>query len=250
MIQVLERAFRILDFVAEDSEVPKSLSAIAGYARLNAGTCANIVKTLCEQNFLEQVGRKKGYILGPAVYYLARNGPYRKDIIKVAELFVTRLASMLHETVLVATLHQGKRSILLRVDGDNVLAVRNEFLLQESVYDAPTGRLLLAFLPEPQLKGFIKEKGLPDRNSWPEAVTAKKLKDSLDVIRRQSLVVRTTGKDVVGIAFPIRQYGSVIAALGLFLPAYRFRGKHKHLILKSMKETAGKISENLKGRMK
>jgi len=243
MIQVLERAFKILDFVAEEPENPKSLGAIAGHSALNPGTCANILKTLCEYNFLEQVDRKKGYILGPRVYYLARNGPYRKDIVRDSEPYVTRLASDVHETFLIATLHKGKRSILLQVEGDNVLNIKNEFLLQDNIYNTVTGRLLLAFLSQSELESFIAGRGLPDKNSWPEAVTAKKLRDSLQTIRKQGMVLRTTRKDVVGIAFPIKQHESVIAALGLFLPAYRFKGEHRKKVLEKMGETAEKISK-------
>lgn len=52
-------------------------------------------------------------------------------------------------------------------------------------------------------------------------------------------------EDVIGIAFPVRQEGKVIAALGLFLPLFRFKGKHREEILKKMKETSERMSEAL-----
>ncbi|MBN1444539.1 MAG: helix-turn-helix domain-containing protein [Candidatus Omnitrophica bacterium] len=249
MIQVLERAFKILDFIAENPEEPKGLGALAKYGGLNQGTCANIVKSLCQHNFLEQVGRKKGYILGPAVYYLARNGPYRRDIVAAAEPLLSRLASEVQETVLVATLHQGKRSILLQVNGNRVMNISNDFLLQESTYDTATGRLLLAFLSASELENFLARKGLPGREAWPEAASRKKLDACLCEIRKKGVVMHSSRPDIMGISYPLKSEGEVIAALGLFLPSFRFKGKHKELVLKKMGKTADEISKTIIGRM-
>ncbi|MCM8820791.1 MAG: IclR family transcriptional regulator [Candidatus Omnitrophica bacterium] len=245
MIQVIKRAFEILSFIAESPEEPKGLGEIAKALGLNPGTCANIIKTLCEYNLLEQVERKKGYILGPAVYYLARNGPYRKDIVKVIEPYLLDLASDLKETVLIATLHQGKRSILLQIDGNRAITINKNFLLQESIYNTATGRLLLANLPYSELSAIIEKYGLPDKKVWPEATTKKKLISSLSEIKRKGMAIYSRREDVIGIAFPVRQEGKVIAALGLFLPLFRFKGKHKEEILKKMKDTSERISDVL-----
>jgi DNA-binding IclR family transcriptional regulator len=245
MIQVLDRALKILAFVAEKPEEPKGLGVLAGYVGLNEGTCANIVKALCEHNLLEQVGRKKGYILGPRVYFLARNGPYRKDIVSAVEPLLIRLASDVRETVLVATLHGGKKSILLQVNGNNMLSIKREFLLQEGVYNTSTGRLLLAFFNSAELEGFIKRKGLPDKKDWPEATTPKKLKEALSLIRKKGMAVDITKQDIIAFAFPIKQDDRVIAALGLFLLSPRFKGKRKEYILNKAKETSEKMSETI-----
>ncbi len=245
MIQVLNRACKILEFVAEKPEEPKGLSVIARYVGLNQGTCANIVKSLCEQNFIEQVGRKKGYILGPCVYFLARNGPYRKDIIAAAEPLLTRLASEVQETVLIATLHQGKRSILLQVNGNRVLNIKKDFLLQEDVYNTATGRLLIAFLSLAELKNFIRSKGLPDKKIWPEVDTEKGFFAHLSSIKKKGMVIHRPQQDVVTIAYPIVQDSLVVAALGLYLPSYRFKGTYREFILEKMKETSEKISESI-----
>ncbi|MDD3726223.1 MAG: IclR family transcriptional regulator C-terminal domain-containing protein [Candidatus Ratteibacteria bacterium] len=245
MIQVIKRAVEVLDFVAESPEEPKGLGEIAKAVQLNLGTCANIIKTLCEYNLLEQVEKKKGYILGPRVYYLARNGPYRKDIVGVIEPYLLDLAYDVKETVLVATLHQGKRFILMQVDGSRNVVINKDFFFQESIYSTATGRLLLAFMSSAELNGFIKKYGLPGRKVWSEASTKKKLIKVISDIKKKGMAIHITEYDVAGIAFPVRQGGKVIAALGLFLPSFRFRGKHKEDILKKMEETSKKMSEAL-----
>ena len=78
MIQVINRALDILEIVAANPEKPTALGEIADALGLNHGTCANIMKTLVTRNYLEQVGTKKGYILGAKSYALTNNDAYRK----------------------------------------------------------------------------------------------------------------------------------------------------------------------------
>ena len=59
MIQVINRALDIIEFIAREPEKPKSLSDIANTLELNAGTCANIIKTLVERNYIEKLEYKK-----------------------------------------------------------------------------------------------------------------------------------------------------------------------------------------------
>lgn len=245
MIQVIKRVVDILNFVAENPEEPKGLGVIANAVGLNPGTCANIIKALCEYDFLEQVEKKKGYILGPRIYYLAKDGPYRKDIVKTLEPYLFDLATKVKETVLVATLHQGKRFVLIQVDGNKNVAINKNFFFQENIYNTATGRLLLAFLSPSELEIFIKKHGLPDKKIWPEATTKKKLFSFISNIRKKGMVIHITKSDVAGIAFPVKQKDRVIAALGLFLPSFRFKGEYRKHILKNMKETSEKMSQAL-----
>ena len=73
MIQVLNRAFDILEMCAKNAEKVYSLSEIADQLQLNRTTCANIVKTLVTRNYLEQTGYRRGYRLGSKVFHLAGN---------------------------------------------------------------------------------------------------------------------------------------------------------------------------------
>ena len=73
MIQVINRALNILEILAQEPDKEFGLSEIATAVELNAGTCANILKTLVYRNYVEQSGIKKGYKLGYMVYQLTRD---------------------------------------------------------------------------------------------------------------------------------------------------------------------------------
>ena len=246
MIQSLQRAFAALELLAETPDRPLPLSEIAGRLGLNLSTCANIMRTLLGLGYVEQARKKAGYSLGPAAYFLTRNGPYRKDLVQAALPIATALADEVRETVLVAALTGGRRSILCQVDGNEVFRVSEQFLLRQDVYQTATGRLLLAHLPEAELESFLATNGLPREDLWPEASTAPKLRDELDRLRRDARAL--TAGDPAGIAFPICEGARVAAALGLFLPKDRFRGEHRRHVLKCMAEAARRISSELEDR--
>jgi DNA-binding IclR family transcriptional regulator len=159
---------------------------------------------------------------------------------------MARLAGEVRETVLLATMERGKRSILCQVNGNEVFQIRDQFLLRQDVYRTATGRLLLAHLSPEELRSFVAGNGLPGEGQWPEAASKVKLAAALERIRSEGKVI--TLADLVGVAFPIFESGRVVAALGLFLPRERFKREHRNRILKQMAGTAALISSQLEER--
>ncbi len=239
-MQIINRIFNILEFVAEDPDSPRSLSEIAAWAGLNPPTCANITKGLVKRGYLEQIAPKKGYILGPMPYYLARNGQYRKDLVSLAYPFMSELADSLQETVQIAVMRDTNIFILHQIQGNQSLQVRSDLLMHRNIYQTATGRLLLAFSSKKQIEKYILEHSLPG-NAWPEAETAEKLHAALQEIKSSGCSYVIKDSQVAGVACPIREKERVIAAIGVYLPAFRFEGKQKTFIIEKLCETAAAI---------
>ena len=244
MIQSLEKAFRIIEHQAAEPEEPMSLGSIASSLGLNKATCSHILKTLVSLNYAEQMGPRQGYRLGPMAYSLTRQGPYRKDLVAVAEPLVTQLAAEVRETVLVSTLSRGTRFTLCQVDGTRDVQVKAQPMATANVYETATGRLLLAHLGSKELAAFVRENGLPGTR-WSEVDGEEALGAVLVTLRKAQVVAHVTPHQVVGLACPIREGERVVAALGLFLPEYRFVGEHKEAILRGMRRTAERISSRV-----
>ena len=245
MIQVLQRAFDIVEMLAEAPEQPRPLREIAGRLRLHPATCANILRTLAERGYVDQPVPRQGYLLGPALHHAVRHGPYRKDLTAVAEPLMAALAKAVDETVLLVTLRQGRRFVLCQIDGRQAVQVGRNFLFQTTTYETATGRLLLASLDPDALEDVVRRAGLPGR-PWPEAATRPQLQRALAAIRGAGWVCLSRPEGVVGLAFPVRNAaGAVAAALGLFLPAGRWRGRHRQEIVKGLRETAEGITRGL-----
>lgn len=245
MIQVLQRALNVLEFLAREGDKPSILGDIARATRLNPATCARILSTLMSEGYVEQEGRRKGYRLGPMAYALTARGPYRKDLVACAEPLVGDLARITGETAIVAILHQNTRYTICRAEGGQDVQVRTDSVLRDDVYPYATGRLLLAHLPPADQDAFIAHSGLPAAAVWPEARTQQGLLAELARLKALATVITTNNGQVVGLAQPIRNAGQVVAALGLHLPASRFSGAHKTTLVQTMTAASAAISERL-----
>ncbi len=241
MIRVLHKAFDMLELLAAEPAHRKKLNEIAPHLHINASTCANILKTMVSRNYVDQVTPRTGYALGPMVYQLARQGAYRGDLTGAAEPLMAALARKVNETVLLVTLRAGRRFIVAQIDGRQTIQVDRNLFFQDTTYQTATGRMILAHLNERELNSFIAKEGLPGAR-WPEASSAASLKRELKTIRQKGFTCYRNTEDVMGVAYPIFEKDKVIAALGLFLPAFRYKSAHKAAILKEMAATSAAIS--------
>jgi DNA-binding IclR family transcriptional regulator len=241
MIQALQRAFDILEFLAQRGGEAAPLGDIARHAGLNASTCANLLKTLVSRSYVEQAGPRKGYVLGPMAQHLGRAGGFRSDLVQAAEPLLVALAAQVHESVVLSALHQDRLFELARAEGDSLLQLRRDLQLVESVYRAANGRLLLAYLPEDGLEGFVARVGVPGE-AWPDMASGEALRRELGAIRQAGHYEDTREDGIARASFPVRQNGQVVAALGLYAPAVRFVGEHREQALRALAGTAESIS--------
>lgn len=241
MIQSVNRALNILEFLSRTPGTPRTPSEIAKATGLNTATASNIIKTLAERNYLEQEGPRKGYVPGIMCNTLASEEAFEKKIVKAASQHMEDLARATGETVLIAVLKKNKRFILHQVEGVETLQVRRGVISDAKVYDTATGKTLLAALPKSELEDFIRGQGLT-------GAAGKKLKAELEEGARGGFVLHEThNRQVAGIAYPVRKEAMTVAALGLYLPSFRFKGGHREKIMRGLESAAGIISKNLHG---
>jgi DNA-binding IclR family transcriptional regulator len=100
MIQVLNRAFDILELVASDRGKKFGLGEIADSLGLNHGTCANIIKTMLSREYIDQISIRGGYRLGPKAYYLTGNFPFKKELLSISVELMKSLRSKLNEGII------------------------------------------------------------------------------------------------------------------------------------------------------
>jgi IclR family KDG regulon transcriptional repressor len=243
MIQVIIRAIDMLEFVAKHDKEPVPLSKIAEHVGLSHPTTANIVKTLVEKNYLEQMGRKKGYRLGIAAFQLTGNPFYQQNLITAAKGPMEELTLQLNETSLLAIIQNNKRVILHHVECDQVLKVNT--VMVADIYNASSSRLLMAYFTTSELDSLIRSAGLPSKKVWPGAETRTGLENKLSIIRKEEFVQHVSVYHTVGFAVPIYKDKTVVAALSIFVPESRYTESHKGKIAKLIRKTAKQISASL-----
>jgi DNA-binding IclR family transcriptional regulator len=247
MIQVLHKACDALELLARRPERSVGLGEIARQLGLNASTCANILKTLIARGLVEQVAPRKGYRLGGTVYFLARGGPYRRDLVEVARPVVADLSAELGEMVLLTTLQHGKRFILCIVNPARAVQVRDDVPYLNDVCETATGRLLLAHEPPGEVDAFVAEHGVPGP-AWPGAETAKALRTALTRIRYEGQCITVDRPEVGQVALPVFEGDSVVAALGVSVPLVRFDGEHRDEVITAARAAAERLGEKLTSR--
>lgn len=243
MIQVIHRSLDILEYIAKDPETPKALGDIASTLNLNAGTCANIIKTLVDRKYLDKTDKPKGYLLGSMAYILTGNEGYKKNLIKAAKDELEALSKKLNENSLLAVLNGNLRIAILRAHGTNDIQATTP--AEKSAYETTSGRLLISMLPDDELQKYIKKYGLPKETDWKEASNAKAFDKQIKKIRSEQHTIQITHGQIVGLAVPVMHGKKVIASIGVYMPQFRFKGILKESVIKIMKEYASRISKKL-----
>ena len=243
MIQVIHRAFDILEFIARDKDREFGLGEIANSLNLNHGTCANIIKTLVSRGYIEQPGKKQGYKLGANAYYLTDNFSNKKELLNIASDPISELNREINESCILAIMKDNMRVTLLKKLSTHELQVvaKSE---EKDIYQTATGRIILACMERQKQETFIEKFGLPN-TMWAEINSKKELITELDKIKEKQFAIHFDGEQIVGIGAPIYKKGEVIASVGVYLPTVRFNPEAKKFIFSKIAETTKQINKEL-----
>lgn len=245
MVQSVHRVFELLELVAREPEVPQHLGALAEAAHLPAPTAARLLETLCELDYVEQIGRKKGYRLGIKSFRLGARGTYCRDLVQASEVVLRELSLRVKEPSGVSVLRNGKRFIVSSADSDQAIGVKMSQLTEQPVYGAATGRLMLAYMSQEDRDAFVRKYGGPTEEELPGVSDVAELEPHFADIRKRGYEIHITPKDVVGFAVPLRRGGAVTAGVGIYLPLYRYEKLKPEDLLTPLRAAARQIETNL-----
>ena len=220
MIQVLNRAFDILELVAIKKDSDIGLGEIADTLGLNHGTCANIIKTMISREYIEKTSSRGGYRLGYRCQYLTENFSFKNELLLSSVELMKDLSSRLNEGVILAIMQGNNRVLLHEEKSSHELQVVNHKI--KKIYRASTGRIILACSSKTNQEKFIKKYGLPDKNHWPGIDDEEDLLNELKKIKKRQMAIQIAKSNIVGVAVPIYINNEVVASLGVYLPETRF----------------------------
>ena len=243
MIQVINRAIDIIEYVAKDAVRPKPLGEMAAALSLNTATCANIVKTLLNRGYLKKSKGTKGYLLGSTLSEIIESAGNYRDLIVAADTAMQEVTSTLKENTILAVLKEDKRVVIHRKNA--VQLVQANTADEKKAYDTSTGRLLIATMEEDAIEKYIEKFGLPTAAIWKEATTHKKFFEQVKIIRTKGYVLTEDSENVTGVAVPVYRKNKVVAGFSIYMPSFRCNQKLIKVLIKSATQTASKISEKL-----
>lgn len=248
MIQVIDKALRILEFLGENSRSAVPMSEIAEALSFDRGTCAHILKSLVARGFVQQEAPRCGYQLGYKLYHLTGHFVENDDLTAIARKDVEEMGAELNETAMLVIVRTDMRVVLYHTTPNRNIVARTD--MERPVYSACAGRVIMANYTSEHLEKCLIRLGLPSREEWPEIYLSnnpkQNLLDTLAEIKLRGYDIQYD-REVTGFAAPLFLAGHVKGSIGTYMPSERVVDKEK--IIRTMLHYADLINSKLDAAM-
>jgi DNA-binding IclR family transcriptional regulator len=244
-VQSVERALGILRVL---STGPARVTEIATRTRLPKSTVSRLLSTLEGLDAVEQDGAGGPYRLGPLVLEIAGTVGPARALPEIARPFLLELSLLMGEAAGLSVLEGNMVRYLAQTTPADEVQVRDWTGEAVPVHVTPSGLVMLAFAPEPQVEKVLAEDLVV---YTPTTVTDP------DTIRERLAEIRATGTvwllgefaiDANSVAAPVLGAdGSPIAAIHSHGPSYRFPGPRSPAVLAGHVRA---VAERLSGRLR
>jgi IclR family acetate operon transcriptional repressor len=246
-LQVLERAFAVLDVFGRD-RAEWTATEIARTVGLPAATTHRILSTLLRQGYVSRDGVTRRFRLGPAALDLGRRARGALDLRRVALPVLERLARETDETALLCVLTDDREAsvCLERVESSQPLRLSVEPGRQLPLHAGASQKALLALLPPEDAERALAR---PLERVCRATVTdAEALRGDLAAIRERGWAIsfEETNVGVWGVAMPlVGGHGDVVASVGLAGPSARLSGTEVVDHVRRLHEATAEIARRL-----
>jgi IclR family acetate operon transcriptional repressor len=218
MVQSVERAFAILDAVADR---PAGVTAIAARLGLPKSTVSRFLTTLEQIGAVERAGAS--WRVGEAVAAIASALPAERTLAALARPDLEGLVRTLGEDAGLALPDGYDVHYVDQVESDNPVQVRDWTGTRAPMHAVPSGLVFLAEWPDAAVAAYV-ERGLV-RLTPRTIVEPRRLRRRLREVREQGYAWgrQEFAEGINSVAAPIRDgRDKVVAALHVHGPAYRF----------------------------
>ncbi|MEX1264375.1 MAG: IclR family transcriptional regulator [Actinomycetota bacterium] len=209
-------------FTPADRDV--GVSELATRLGLGKSTVHRLLSTLALEGLIERDPASGRYRLGLKLYELGSIVGDHFDLHEVVAGPIDDLRNRTGETVHVAILDGSEVVYIARRESPHTLRMFGRVGHRNHAHCTSTGKLLLAFLPPPDLAKILDAFDLPAHTRFTITDRAK-LEDEIEAIRRRGWAenVQESELGAHSVAAPIRDTsGRVVAAISVAGPAARF----------------------------
>jgi DNA-binding IclR family transcriptional regulator len=244
-VQVLERAFDILDALAADG--PGRLNDLSRAVDLHKSTTHRLLSAMERRRYVERMPSGAEYALGLRLFELGTRAVSRLGSVEIARPFLERLAQASGETAHMGILRQGEIISLVNAESRHALHTPATVGGRTPVHCTSLGKAILAFSPETAVREIARTKELVALT--PKTITSmRRLKLELQRIRARGYAVDDeefeAGLRCVGAA--VRDHtNKVVAAISIAGPIFRVSRKRVPQLGGIVKRTAAELSFSL-----
>ncbi len=244
-VQSVDRALQIMEILARKGDA--GVSEIAEEMGVHKSTVSRLMGSLVSRELVRQNSERGKYQLGFGILRLASSIPGRLSVVHEAREVMEALASEYKETVNLAVLRSNYAVNVDQAMGPSTLATHDWVGSLTPLHATSSGKVLLAALSADERSRVFKAVGLPART--PRTITNR------DELEKQLLDVARDGFASVheefeiglnAVAAPIYNHtGSVIAAISISGPAFRFAPEDQPGLIDALREAGLTISARM-----
>jgi IclR family transcriptional regulator, KDG regulon repressor len=245
-VQVLDRAFRILDILA-DGNACIGLTEIAERLELHKSTAHRLIMVLESSRFVERNVATGKYQLGSRLMELGLSAASRLDVYDLARPHLRILATETGETAHLAVLRDGEVVSLVKAESSQNLRTPITVGTRTPAHCTSLGKAMLAFAPDEQVADFLSNRTLKayTRNT---ITSATRFKKELRLVRERGYSIdeeeREVGLRCIGA--PVwNSAGEVIAAVSIAGPVFRITKDRIPALSNAVMSGARRISASL-----
>ncbi len=242
----VDRAITILEVAAERRDGLTN-SEISRKLQIPKSSASYILRTLERRGFLRRDRETGRYRLGLKVLSLGRDVLASLNIAELAQPFMTSLVERVHMTSHLAVLDQGEAVYVEKVEAPGFFKVNTWVGRRMFVHSTSVGKVLVAWMPRPEVEAILREKGLKKRT--PNTINSLgKFFAELERVRTQGYAVddeeNSLGARCVG-APVFDSLGRVEAALGVSATVSQMDDDILPRVVEHLKDTARRISRHI-----
>ena len=241
-IHSVENTFSLLEVLA-DNGLELGIAELCKKISLPKGTVHRLLGTLKNLGYIEQNPQNRKYRLTIKIFNLGAAVTDRVGLVQIIP-HMKKLSLKFNETVNLAILDRDEITYLYSVGSDNTLKLDLRIGSHQPAYCAAGGKVLLAYLSEQELDGYLQRVKL--KSYTPYTIISKEyLKKNLKLIRERGygFVNEEYMVGVSCVAVPIKdQKEKVYAGLSFSVPTVRMDREKLPQLIDSLISTAKKIT--------
>jgi DNA-binding IclR family transcriptional regulator len=244
-VQSVDRAITVLEILARDGQA--GVSEIAGELDIHKSTASRLLSSLVARELVHQHNERGKYQLGFGILRLANSIPGRLSLVREARPVLEDLAEEFGETVNLAVLRSNYAVNVDQAMGPSTLATFDWIGSLTPLHATSSGKVLLAALEADERDRILKETGLEART--PRSITSRRALEEqlMDVSRNGYATVHEEFElGLNAVSAPVRNHlGTVIGAISLSGPAFRFDPENTPGLIDSLRHAAQRISASM-----
>lgn len=238
-IQVLERAFHILELIAQETDRAHTVGELAEESGLKVQTLSKIVRTMTLLGYLENTGRKRGYVIGEKLPRLAETYRDPDALRRLVRPYLKLYAEQIGEYICFSVLRGYYKRIVCKIRAKKANPRQQyTFPAEENAFESLSGIALVSRTePARQLK-FYDRYGAPPL--WGDISREEYLRKMEQLAGEEYCISREMRSGYVILCYPVICGGELLGELGTFLP----EDSYSDAIPELLREIAGRIARN------